>query len=270
MNTINLWENEIPYFNCEIKNEENKNCATITPFIINDEKNIKRSAILICEGGSYARHSYTCEEEALWLNSLGINCFIVNYRVAPYNHPIPLLDIKRAIRYVKYHAEKFNINPEKVGIMGFSAGGHLAGSACLFFDKFEENPTDEIDKISAKPDLAILSYPVVTMCENFRHINSSENLCGNRNELFEMLSLEKNARKDIPKMMLWHTMEDTLVKPENSLSLANELLKKGSNFEFHLIRTGEHGLKIFENNKDAKKILYLIKQFLEDENYTIN
>lgn len=268
MERIKIWDNNIPLFNENIKNEENKLAGTITPFIIKDEKNTKRSAIIICEGGSYARHSYTCEEEALWLNSLGINCFIVNYRVFPYNHPVPLIDVKRAIRYVKYNANKFNINPEKVGVMGFSAGGHLAGSLSLFFDKFEDTPIDEIDKISAKPDLAILSYPVVSMCEDFRHTNSAQNLCGNKNELFEILSLEKNARKDIPKMMLWHTMEDTLVTPENSLSLANELLKKGANFEFHLIRTGEHGLKIFENGKDAKKILYLIKQFLEDENYT--
>lgn len=269
MNKIKLWENNIPYFNSDIKNIENENCATITPFLVENSTKDKLPAIIICEGGSYARHSYTCEEEAIWLNSLGINAFIVNYRVFPYNHPAPLLDLKRAIRYIKFNCEKFNVNPEKVGVMGFSAGGHLAGSACLFFDKFDEEAKDEIDKISAKPDLAILSYPVVTLCENFRHQNSAENLCGNNNELFLNLSLEKNARKDIPKLMLWHTIQDSLVVAQNSLSLANELLKKGASFEFHLLRNGEHGLKIFEDTKDAKKILYLIKQFLKDENYII-
>ncbi len=269
MERIKIWDNNIPLFDENIKNEENKFAGTITPFLINDNEAKKRSCIIICEGGSYARHSYTCEEEAKWFNSLGINCFIVNYRVYPYKHPVPLIDVKRAIRYVRYNAEKFNINPEKIGIVGFSAGGHLAGSACLFFDKFEQNIIDEIDKVSAKPNLAILNYPVVSMCENFRHENSAKNLCGEEQELFEKLSLEKNVRKDIPKMMIWHTLEDSIVSSKNSISFITELEKKGAQFEFHLVRKGEHGLKIFEDNKDAKKILYLIKQFLEDEEYTI-
>ncbi len=194
MENIKLWEKDMPLFDENIKNEENKFAGTITPYLVDEEDDEikKRGAMLLLPGGGYGFCSDEGEKMARWLNFFGVNAFVLKYRVAPYKHPAPIIDAKRAIRYIRYNADKFNIDPNKVGILGFSAGGHLAGCVAEFFDKFEQENKDEIDKICAKPDLAVLCYPVVSLCESYAHEGSANNLVGEDNELKKMLSLEKD------------------------------------------------------------------------------
>ena len=268
MERINIWENNMPLFDPKINNKENEFAGTITPYLVEEdfEDIKKRGAILICPGGGYEMVSEKNEGQkiATWLNFFGINAFVLNYRVAPYKFPAPLLDTKRAIRYLRKNAEKFNIDPEKIGIMGFSAGGHLAGMACEFFDKYEEY-TDEIDKISAKPDLGILCYPVVSLCEDYAHQGSVKNLLGDDEILLKNLSLEKNVREDMPKMFVWHTAMDQIVNVKNSLELGISFSEKNVPFYLHIFQNGLHSVDLAEQIEGTKEWTHLLKVLLKDE-----
>lgn len=272
MKTYNLWEKNIPLFDENIKNIENENCCKLDAYLVEDEfdEGKIRGAMIIFSGGGYGFCSDEGEKIARWLNFFGVNAFVLKYRVAPYKHPASLLDAKRAIRYVRYNAEKFSINPDKLGIVGFSAGGHLAGLVSEFFDKFEEEPLDEIDKISAKPNLAVLSYPVISLIENYAHIGSANNLVGNNEELKNMLSLEKNVREDMPEMFLWHTLEDTSVSAINTLQFAISLKNKNVPYSLHIFNKGAHGSVLAENIEETKDWSDLLKTILKNRGFIDN
>lgn len=275
METYNLWEKDIPLFDKSITNDENKNCCQIDAYLVEDEfDEVKiRGAMVILPGGGYSFCSDEGEKMARWLNFFGLNAFVVRYRVAPYKHPAPIIDAKRAIRYVRYNAEKFNINPNKVGLIGFSAGGHLAGCVSEFFDKFEQNCQDEIDKLSAKPDISVLCYPVVSLCESYTHQGSLKNLIGENEELKNLLSLEKNVREDMPEMFIWHTLQDETVSAVNSLELAIALKNKNVDYSLHIFKNGAHGSVLAENIEetrqwtDALKIILKNKHFVDNQSY---
>lgn len=271
MEKIKLWEKNMPFFDESITNEENLYGGTIIPYLVEEEEGDikKRGAMLICPGGGYEFCSENeGENVARWLNFFGINAFVLNYRVAPYRFPVPLIDAKRAIRYVRYNAKKFNIDPDKVGIMGFSAGGHLAGTLCEFFDKFEEEPQDEIDKVSARPDIAVLSYPVISLCEDYAHKSSVLNLLGNfESPLLRELSLEKNVRGDMPKTFIWHTVEDETVDVRNSMEFGLALKDKNVPFYLHIFQNGGHGLCLAENIEGTRAWTNLLKVLLKDEGF---
>ncbi len=272
METYKLWENNIPLFDENIKNVENENSCQMDAYLVEDEFDEEkiRGAMVILPGGGYGFCSDEGEKMARWLNFFGINAFVVKYRVAPYKHPAPLLDAKRAIRYVRYNAEKFSIDPNKVGILGFSAGGHLAGLVAEFFDKFEENAQDEIDKISAKPNLAVLCYPVISLCENYAHKGSANNLVGEDEELKKMLSLEKNVREDMPEMLLWHTLEDTTVSAINSLEMGIALKNKNVPYSLHIFNKGAHGSVLAENIEGTKEWSDSLKSILKSRGFIDN
>ena len=269
METYNLWENNIPLYDENIKNIENNNCCQIDAYLVEDEFDEEkiRGAMIILPGGGYGFCSDEGEKMARWLNFFGINAFVVRYRVAPYKHPSPLLDAKRAIRYVRHNAEKFSIDPNKVGILGFSAGGHLAGLVAEFFDKFEETAQDEIDKISAKPDLAVLCYPVVSLCEDYAHQGSATNLVGDNEELKNMLSLEKNVREDMPEMFLWHTLEDVAVSAINSLQMGIALKNKNVPYSLHIFIFCAHGSVLAENIEGTKEWSDSLKSILKSRGF---
>lgn len=270
METYNLWQKDIPLFDENIKNEENKNCCTIDAYMVEDELDeVKiRGAMIILPGGGYGLCSSSeGEKMARWLNFFGINAFVVKYRVAPYKHPAPIIDAKRAIRYVRYNAEKFNIDPNKVGVIGFSAGGHLAGCVAEFFDKFETDVQDEIDKVCAKPNLVVLSYPVVSLCEDYAHQGSAQNLVGEDMELRKMLSLEKNVREDMPEMFMWHTLEDSLVSAINTLQFGIALKEKNVPYSLHIFKKGEHGCVLAENVEETKQWTDCLKMLLKNKGF---
>lgn len=267
MQKFNLWEKDIPLYDESIKNEENAKSFTIEAYLVDEDDDKKRSAMVILPGGGYRICSDEGEKFANWLNFLGINAFVVRYRVAPYRHPAPIIDAKRAIRYVRYNAEKFNVDVNKVGVIGFSAGGHLAGCVCEFFNKFEEGAQDEIDKMSAKPDLGVLCYPVVSLCEDFAHQGSTNNLLGESLELRKALSVEKNVREDMPEMFIWHTLEDTIVSAVNSLELSKALKEKNVKHSLHIFNNGEHGSVLAENIEGTKQWSECLKQVLKDKGF---
>lgn len=269
MENIKLWEKDMPLFDENIKNEENKFAGTITPYLVDEEDDEikKRGVMLILPGGGYGFCSDDGEKMARWLNFFGVNAFVLKYRVAPYKHPAPIIDAKRAIRYIRYNADKFNIDPNKVGVLGFSAGGHLAGCVAEFFDKFEQENKDEIDKICAKPDLAVLCYPVVSLCESYAHEGSANNLVGEDNELKKMLSLEKNVREDMPEMFLWHTLEDTAVNAINTLEFGVALKNKNVPYSLHIFNKGAHGSVLAENIEETKQWSDCLKTLLKNKGF---
>lgn len=238
---INLWEKDIPFDNKAYYNDENKNTPTISDYLIDDGK--IHNAILVFPGGGYSRRSeLEGEQIALWLNSLSVNAFVVNYRVAPFCHPAQIEDAKRAIRHVRYNSKKYNINPEKIGVLGFSAGGHLA---CMLSEQYDNGTVfrDETDRVSARPDVCILCYPVITMKEKFCHTGSKNCLLGGTDTDINKLCCEENVTTGTPPMFIWHTVEDDSVPVENSIMLAQALREKNIPFELHLFPDGKHGLK---------------------------
>ncbi len=216
---------------------------TLTPYLPPKEK-ATRAAIVVCPGGGYG---HLADHEggpvAEWLNSIGVAAFVLKYRLGPrYHHPAPLQDAARAIRTLRARAAEWNLDPERIGILGFSAGGHLASTLGTHFDSGSAEAPDPIERVSSRPNLMILIYPVITMRDH-AHAGSKKNLLGPEpaSELVALLSNEEHVTRETPPTFLVHTMTDPAVPVENSLSFAMALRKAGVPFEFHLYERGPHG-----------------------------
>ncbi len=211
------------------------------------------AAIVICPGGGYGGLAVDHEgrQVAAWLNSIGVAGFILEYRHhgRGYEHPAPLQDAQRAIRTVRARAEEFKVDPRRIGILGFSAGGHLASTAGTHFDRGDPSATDPIERASCRPDFMVLCYAVIAFGEPYTHRGSQTNLIG-RNppaELVRSLSNEKQVTKDTPPTFLFHTDQDTAVPAENSVQFYLALRKAHVPAELHIFRTGQHGLGLAPN-----------------------
>lgn len=205
------------------------------------------AAVVVCPGGGYGFLAMDHEghQIARWLNSFGVAGIIVQYRIAPrYRHPAPLQDAQRAIRYTRAHAAKWGIDPKRVGILGFSAGGHLASTAGTHFDAGKPDAADDIDKQSCRPDFLVLVYPVITFKGPHAHMGSRLNLLGKdaADDLVESLCNDKQVNKTTPPAFLVHTSEDTGVPPENSVAFYLALRKHNVPAELHIYEKGRHGL----------------------------
>ncbi|HEX8142511.1 MAG TPA: alpha/beta hydrolase [Pyrinomonadaceae bacterium] len=225
---------------------EPSDIPTLTPFLPPKEK-ATGAAIIVCPGGGY---SHLSDREgppvAEWLNTLGITAFVLKYRIGPrYHHPAPLQDAARAIRIVRAGAAQWAIDPARIGILGFSAGGHLASTAGTHFDSGKPEASDAIERVSSRPDLMVLIYPVITMRE-LTHGGSRKQLLGDAPspELVALLSNDEQVTKETPPTFLVHTMTDTAVPVENSLKFVQALRKAGVPFEFHLYERGPHGFAL--------------------------
>lgn len=219
---------------------------TITVFPAPADKSTG-AAVVICPGGGYGflatEHEGT--EVANWLNSIGVTGVVLKYRLGPkYKHPAMLNDAQRAIRTVRAKASEWKLDPKKIGILGFSAGGHLASTAATHFDAGKSDAEDPIDRQSCRPDFAVLVYPVIALSTPFGHSGSLKNLLGENpsKELIDTLSNEKQVTKETPPTFLAHTWADTGVPPENSLLFAAALRQAGVPCELHLFEKGVHGL----------------------------
>lgn len=208
-------------------------------------------AIVICPGGGYVRLSMEHEGTVIaqWLRDHGIAGIVLKYRlpVNGYRHPIPLLDARRAIQTVRFRAREWNIDPDKIGIMGFSAGGHLASTAGTsqrieFIEPATTN-SDEIDQVSFRPGFMVLIYPVISMQDDITHKGSKENLLGPNPpaELVERLSNEKQITDKTPPTFLVHADDDKSVPPENSIRFYDGLREAGVPAEMHIYLKGGHG-----------------------------
>ena len=225
--------------------KEDKDIPTLTPFLPPADK-ATGAALVICPGGGYGGLAdHEGSQYARWLNEQGIAGFVLKYRLgsAGYRHPAMLQDAARALRIVRSRAEEWKLDPKRIGIMGSSAGGHLASTLVTHFDAGKPDATDPIERASSRPDLGILCYPVISMGAN-THQGSKNNLLGKdpSPELVRDLSNELQVTKDTPPCFLWHTWEDKGVKIENALSFANALQAAGVRFDLHVYERGPHGL----------------------------
>ena len=207
-----------------------------------------RAAMIVCPGGGYQRHApHEGEPVARWLNTLGVTAFVLEYRLAPYRHPYPLLDAQRAIRTVRHHAARWNLDPQRIGILGFSAGGHLAACASTRHDPGDPASDDPVERVGCRPDALVLCYPVISFGPH-GHRGSMVNLLGEDppEELRRSLSTELQVTAGTPPAFLWHTAEDAGVPVENSLLFAGALSRHDVPFELHVFPHGRHGLGLAE------------------------
>ncbi|HSH93065.1 MAG TPA: alpha/beta hydrolase [Roseimicrobium sp.] len=222
-----------------------KDIPTLTPYFANAAK-ATGAAMVICPGGGYGGLApHEGRDYAMWLNEQGISAFVLKYRLGPggYKHPAMWNDVSRAMRYVRSKAEGWKLDPKRIGVMGSSAGGHLASTMLTHFDSGDANAKDPIDKVSSRPDLGILCYPVISMGP-LTHGGSKKNLLGENPdpELVKLLSNELQVTKETPPTFMFHTVEDTAVKVENTLEFAAALRRSGVSFSLHIYPKGRHGI----------------------------
>jgi acetyl esterase/lipase len=205
------------------------------------------AAVVVCPGGGYRglAADHEGKQVAEWLNSLGVSAFVLQYRLGPrYRHPAPLQDAQRAIRMVRSRAKEWRVDPSRVGILGFSAGGHLTSTAATHFDEGRSDASDPIEREGSRPDFAVLAYPVITLYNPPAHAGSRANLLGDPADpaLVELLSNERQVTARTPPAFLWHTADDSAVPVENSILFFQALRKAGVSAELHVFPSGRHGL----------------------------
>jgi acetyl esterase/lipase len=240
-NSFPLWRNGAP----GALGTTDKDTPILTPYLPSPDR-ATGSAIVICPGGGYgglAHHEG--EDYARFLNESGIAGFVLKYRLGSsgYRHPVMLQDAARAVRTVRARADEWHLDPKRVGIMGSSAGGHLASTLLTHFDAGQADSADLVERQSSRPDLGILCYAVITMGQ-YTHQGSKNNLLGKTPspELVRDLSNELQVTSNTPPCFIWHTWEDTAVPVENSLQFAEALRKAGVRFDLHIYEKGPHGL----------------------------
>jgi acetyl esterase/lipase len=218
---------------------------TLTPYLP-DATNATGAAMVICPGGGYDHLApHEGNDYALWLNQHGVTCFVLKYRLGShgYHYPAEFQDVTRAMRWARAHVVNYKIDPERIGIMGSSAGGHLASTLMTHFDLGDTNSSDEIERQSSRPDLGVLCYAVITMGK-FTHQGSKENLLGKNPSpgLVKYLSSELQVKTNTPPCFIWCTYEDNTVPVENSLMFAEALRKNHVPFALHIYQKGGHGM----------------------------
>jgi len=222
--------------------EEDK--PTLTHYAPKRAKN--QTAIVVCPGGGYRNLAMDHEgvQIATWLNSLGISAFVLKYRLGPkYHHPAQMNDVQRAIHTVRARAADYGVDANKIGVWGFSAGGHLASTAATHFAAAAAGSADPLERVSSRPDFAVLTYPVISLTTDYVHKGSRLHLLGENpsEEDKRLLSNELQVTKDTPPTFLVHSNEDAVVPAENSVLFYLALRKAGVPAEMHIYERGPHG-----------------------------
>jgi xylan 1,4-beta-xylosidase len=247
---IPLWPEGVPGLRADAGPEQdidgrvsNVHVPTLTR--IDPDGPANGTAVIVCPGGSYARLAMANEADGVAhvLESRGVTTFVLKYRLAEYGHPAPLQDVLRAIRLVRSRAAEWGLLSNRIGVMGASAGGHLAASAATLFDSAEGRTGADLDRVSARPDFVALLYPVISMRPPLAHEPSRRNLLGESpsSELMDRLSLERHVSPSTPPVFLVHTAEDESVPLEHSLRFVEALRAAGVPTELHLFERGRHG-----------------------------
>jgi acetyl esterase/lipase len=240
--TLRLWEGDAP----NALGKDDKDIPTLTLYLPAADK-AAHTAIVICPGGGYGGLApHEGDGYATWLSDQGIACFVLKYRLGSkgYRHPSMMLDVQRALRTVRAGAEKWSIDPKRIGVMGSSAGGHLATTAATHFEAGKADATDPIERASCRPDFAIICYGVISMEDGVTHGGSKNNLLGKDPDpaLVQLLSNDKQVTKDTPPCFVWSTGEDKAVPPENSFRFVNALRANNVPYDFHIYQKGPHGI----------------------------
>jgi len=243
--TLLLWEKGAP--GAHGSADEDRPKLTLYPARSGWATPAETTAVIIAPGGGYQRLAANHEgrQVANWFNALGVTAFVLQYRVGPrYHHPVEMEDGLRAVRLVRAHAAELGIRADRVGFMGFSAGGHLASTVATRSDTGNPAAVDPIDRLSSRPDFAILAYPVISMIAEYAHKGSVTNLLGEHPDpsLPIEMSSELNVTRDTPPTFLFTTNDDTTVPPENSIAFYMALRKAGVPAELHVFESGPHGV----------------------------
>lgn len=239
--TIPLWQGRAP----GALGDAPEDVPTLTIYMP-PSTNGPMTAVIVAPGGGYRALSMNKEGRipATYLNSLGIAAFVLKYRLGPkYQHPIELGDMQRAIRTLRSRASEWHLAPDRIGVMGFSAGGHLASTASTQFDRGNAASADAIDRAGSRPDFAILGYPVISLSEPWTHQGSRTMLLGENADiaLARRLSTDTLVTADTPPTFLFHTNADTAVPVENSVYYFLALRKARVPAEMHIFKDGAHG-----------------------------
>ena len=243
-----LWEQGAP----GAKGEADEDKPSIRVYRPAKEK-ANGTAVVICPGGGYGHLAISHEgtHVARWYRSFGVTAIVLKYRIAPkYHHPAPLQDVTRAIRYMRANAKKYDIKPDRIGVMGFSAGGHLASTVSTHYDAGDSKSADSVEQVSSRPDFSVLCYPVISSKDHITHKGSFRNLLGTKPDakLLASLSNETQVTKETPTTFLFHTAEDKAVKVENSLNYFAALKKNNVPAEMHIYQNGAHGVGLGSGN----------------------
>jgi len=232
-----------------VRNVQKPDIAVFLP----SKKNATGEAVVICPGGGYGILAYDWEgsDIARWLNSRGIAAFVLKYRLPGSKsnivpHKSPLMDAQRAMRLVRYNAEKWNLDPGMIGIMGFSAGGHLASTLSTHYDGGDPSNSDPVEQVSCRPDFSVLVYPVISFTLDFQHSGSRINLLGEDAEesLVKQFSSELQVTEDTPPAILIHSDDDEAVPVENSIAYYRALRANKISSELHIYPYGGHGYSL--------------------------
>lgn len=226
--------------------DEAKDKPTLTVYLPSPD-HANATAVVVIPGGGYGGVAIDHEgkQPAQWLNTLGVAAFVLNYRIAPrYHYPAPIDDGQRAVRTVRARAKEWGVRPDRIGVWGFSAGGHLASTLGTHFDSGKIDAEDPIERAGSRPDFLILAYPVITMDPATTHMGSRRNLLGENPDakLAASLSNETQVTSQTPPTFLFHTSEDRAVLPENSILFYLALRKAGVPAELHIYEKGNHGV----------------------------
>lgn len=243
-----LWPNGTP----NAVGDEPADKPTLHIYLPEQDKAVG-TGVVVCPGGGYGFLAVDHEGKQIaeWLNSHGIAAFVLKYRIAPrYKHPAPLMDAQRAIRTVRARAAEFGVQPDRIGIMGFSAGGHLASSAGTHFGESESSANDPVESASCRPDFLILCYPVISFVDPCMHVGSRNNLLGENasEDLIRSMSSELQVTDQTPPTFLFHTTEDAGVPPKNAILFYTALVEHGVPAELHIYEKGPHGVGLAQND----------------------
>lgn len=252
-----LWDNPAPHSN----GQEDGDQPQIHVYLVKSDK--PTPAIVVLPGGGYGGLAVDHEgvQIAQFFNSHGISAVVCHYRHRGkgnagkgYGHPVPLLDAQHAVRTARSRAEQWNIDPQKIGIIGFSAGGHLASTVSTHFDAGQADASDPIARASSRPDFAILCYPVISLDKLHTHGGSRRNLLGENPdpELLQSLSTENSVTPETPPTFLFHTSDDQAVAAENALVYASALIRNGVPTELVMFQNGRHGLGLAAGHPGAE------------------
>ena len=252
--TMQLWTENMPY------NDSNEE---FIPYLASYILEGARLGVVVCAGGGYeVRADYEGNDYGEWLNSIGVSALVLEYRVAPYKAPAIISDAQRAIRVARKVLSEHGA--EKIGIMGSSAGGHLAAITAVHHDKQFYKPQDEVDQISARPDFTVLCYPVIDMYE-FRHDNTRTNLIGRvpKKSDKEFYSAQLQVTDTTPPAFLWHTANDEGVAAINSMLYASALAEHHIPYELHIYPDGPHGMALAMDNSYVGQWKDALKRWLD-------
>lgn len=234
----------------------------IDTFLIDSSRDPLGGVLVLPGGGYHHRAPHEGDPVAKRFNDLGYHAFVLQYRVAPYRYPDPLRDLVRAVKLIRSRQQEWYL--DKLAVLGFSAGGHLAAAGTMLADTVNANEGDEIDNFSGKADAMILCYPVISMVSGVAHCGSADYLFGeDASSRASILNMDERVDGNTPPAFLWHTADDPVVNSMNSVNFASRMWENHRDCELHIFPHGPHGKNLAPGRHDVKQWPALAAKFLE-------